>query len=190
MARNPNKRRCGAPTRSGRPCRRWAVRGRRRCKLHRGATLRRSDLRRPPGRAQDTDLQARRARIWTELRERWQHLERWIKFDSLDREVVYLKFQFESLLSVATSHDDPRLVSPDGRDIAGDLVERISRLVYQRHRMLFPGRKGPFPMSVADLDSAMLAMDDLIAEFIPPERQQAAHDRFLSLLDEIQFPAV
>lgn len=40
LAAVPEDRRCGAKTRAGTPCKRWAAHGRTRCKLHGGASYR------------------------------------------------------------------------------------------------------------------------------------------------------
>jgi len=184
---NPDRRRCGAETRAGTPCRQWAVRGRRRCRMHGGGSPKRERAGRSkrPGRpiSHGAYSKAELRNVWDTLDE----LQNDVAVTSLQKEILYLKDRLRTLLSSTSDHSDPKLVrvKADGsvEDIAGALCERIGRLVTRWHNMV---SRDEFLMSVTQLEPVVRAVDQVFDEFVPEcdlERaRQSLTDRLRSIL--------
>ena len=179
MARNPNKKRCGAKNRAGTPCRRWAVVGRTRCKLHGGGSprLERLGVRRPPGRPITHGRYSKKPR--RSLLDAMHELQDFLAPGGRDDGIRYLKGLFSALLNEATSLDDPILTGPRGRDIPAALIDRIARLVGKRHKIIWQHR---FLLAPRHVEAVYLAMGRIVAELVEPDRQGAARERLVGLL--------
>lgn len=175
MPRNPDAKRCGAKTKNGKPCRKYAIRGRKRCQLHGSGSANR-----PAGRPETHGMYSERAK--RNLQEAIEEYKGDPDLESLDRELAYLKLRFAAMIAPAASaeDDDALTVSTIGgpKDVAAEFCAHIAKLAEKRHRILHGDK---YTLTVSHLEPVLRAVDEVLDEFIGDE---AARERARDQLQE------